>query len=712
MTHRASSAHARASSWRRRRRRSGPGPEGAVVRRSRAVVLAGRGRPRWPPRSRCSAAAGRARAASSGRGGPPRTSAPRARRGRRARPPRLAARLTARGLPSTARGRLAWLPLSAEPVAAAARHGAPPASRGAARHRARRARAGRARRPAARAGPRVVAATPARRSHAPRSPASPTPASPRRRARRSAAAVRACSPWRASPAPRTRPPEPARGARGDGPRSPAPTRSERGAERRARSASRRARAGLGAARRRRSRRCWSACSSSAPWRAAWRARPRRSGRPTWPRWPARGRCTTPYPRLFEPRGDRRPPEPAAPRRGPRTSRSARDAAERVARAQRRRATPRSRSPTGERSRRSGSASRRARSSRSRRGEERRAAPIEVAAEAELAPRWLRTSPAGGGYDGPLAYRQGKPMRPDVALAFDRMARGRARGRRDAAGHQRATAPTPSRRCCSRRHPDPQWVAPPGTSLHRNGTELDLGPPGGVRLAGRQRRALPLHPALPARALALRLHAQPALARRARRGRRRRRARAARCRPSCPRASRRCSPARPSAGTCRRRCSPPRSTPRATSTRSRRSPAGAQGIAQFMPATAEAMGLDDPFDAGAGDRSPGAPDARPAAPLRAPFRSPSPPTTPGRVRSRAACASRRTRRRAATSPGSSGCCGGPASWPPARGWRCGSCGDVDAGEHQRLALREPAGCASWKAERSRGRNPTCRRPRGY
>jgi soluble lytic murein transglycosylase-like protein len=26
------------------------------------------------------------------------------------------------------------------------------------------------------------------------------------------------------------------------------------------------------------------------------------------------------------------------------------------------------------------------------------------------------------------------------------------------------------------HPDPKWVAPPGTSLHRYGTELDLGPP--------------------------------------------------------------------------------------------------------------------------------------------------------------------------------------------------------------------------------------------
>lgn len=27
-----------------------------------------------------------------------------------------------------------------------------------------------------------------------------------------------------------------------------------------------------------------------------------------------------------------------------------------------------------------------------------------------------------------------------------------------------------------RRPDPRWVAPPGKSLHRNGTELDLGPP--------------------------------------------------------------------------------------------------------------------------------------------------------------------------------------------------------------------------------------------
>lgn len=83
--------------------------------------------------------------------------------------------------------------------------------------------------------------------------------------------------------------------------------------------------------------------------------------------------------------------------------------------------------------------------------------------------------SGGGYSGPLAYRQGKPMRPDVAEAFDRMA---AAARRD--GH--ALTVTSGFRSDAEQarlyaqHPDPKWVAPPGTSLHRYGTELDLGPP--------------------------------------------------------------------------------------------------------------------------------------------------------------------------------------------------------------------------------------------
>jgi D-alanyl-D-alanine carboxypeptidase len=83
---------------------------------------------------------------------------------------------------------------------------------------------------------------------------------------------------------------------------------------------------------------------------------------------------------------------------------------------------------------------------------------------------------GGGYTGPLAYRQGKPMRPDVALAFDRMA---AAARREAGLYLLITSGYRSDAEQARlfaANPDPKWVAPPGQSLHRYGTELDLGPP--------------------------------------------------------------------------------------------------------------------------------------------------------------------------------------------------------------------------------------------
>jgi Transglycosylase SLT domain/D-alanyl-D-alanine carboxypeptidase/Putative Flp pilus-assembly TadE/G-like len=110
--------------------------------------------------------------------------------------------------------------------------------------------------------------------------------------------------------------------------------------------------------------------------------------------------------------------------------------------------------------------------------DRRRIRMRARAEAELSP------PAGDGlgprghgeYTGPLAHRQGKPMRPDVALAFDRMQRAATAagirlivvsGFRSNAEQSRLFA----------RHPDPRWVAPPGKSLHRLGTELDLGPPG-------------------------------------------------------------------------------------------------------------------------------------------------------------------------------------------------------------------------------------------
>jgi Transglycosylase SLT domain/D-alanyl-D-alanine carboxypeptidase/Putative Flp pilus-assembly TadE/G-like len=106
-------------------------------------------------------------------------------------------------------------------------------------------------------------------------------------------------------------------------------------------------------------------------------------------------------------------------------------------------------------------------------------PARARATAELSPAAGDGFPgqaSGGGYDGPLAYRQGKPMRPDVALAFDRMAAAVreeaglflsiSSGFRSDAEQAKLFAA----------HPDPKWVAPPGESLHRYATELDLGPP--------------------------------------------------------------------------------------------------------------------------------------------------------------------------------------------------------------------------------------------
>src|SRR3954470_2065573 len=66
------------------------------------------------------------------------------------------------------------------------------------------------------------------------------------------------------------------------------------------------------------------------------------------------------------------------------------------------------------------------------------------------------------------------MRPDVALAFDRL--------NAAAGHDgialiivSAWRSNAEQARLFAAHADPKWVAPPGKSLHRLGTELDLGP---------------------------------------------------------------------------------------------------------------------------------------------------------------------------------------------------------------------------------------------
>ena len=111
---------------------------------------------------------------------------------------------------------------------------------------------------------------------------------------------------------------------------------------------------------------------------------------------------------------------------------------------------------------------------------RRRVAVRARAVAELSPPAsaaldLPARASGGGYDGPLAYRMGKPMRPDVAEAFDRMA---AAARRD--GHalsiNSAFRSDAEQARLFAANPNPKWVAPPGTSLHRYGTELDLGPP--------------------------------------------------------------------------------------------------------------------------------------------------------------------------------------------------------------------------------------------
>lgn len=94
--------------------------------------------------------------------------------------------------------------------------------------------------------------------------------------------------------------------------------------------------------------------------------------------------------------------------------------------------------------------------------------------------------AGGGYSGPLLYRQGKPMRPDVAAAFDRLALAAS-----GAGHalivSSAFRSDAEQARLFARRPDPKWVAPPGTSLHRYATELDLGPPSAYAWLARNAR---------------------------------------------------------------------------------------------------------------------------------------------------------------------------------------------------------------------------------
>jgi soluble lytic murein transglycosylase-like protein len=221
------------------------------------------------------------------------------------------------------------------------------------------------------------------------------------------------------------------------------------------------------------------------------------------------------------------------------------------------------------------------------------------AEAELVPPGTVPglgAPGAGEYAGPLAFRQGKPMRPDVAQAFDRMEAAAAAdgvhlmivsGFRSNAEQAALFAA----------HPDPKWVAPPGQSLHRLGTELDLGPDAAYGWLARNAERFhfvkryawePWH-------FGFNLNAGTASVGFGGAGRDDGEAAGtlqafvpSRFAPAISRAAQRWSVA----GTllAAQLYQESRFNPFA------RSPAGAQGIAQFMPGTARAYGLDDPFDA--------------------------------------------------------------------------------------------------------------------
>jgi hypothetical protein len=242
----------------------------------------------------------------------------------------------------------------------------------------------------------------------------------------------------------------------------------------------------------------------------------------------------------------------------------------------------------------------------------RSTRVSAVAEAELGPSDLTGFAEGGGYSGPLAYRQGKPMRPDVALAFDRMeAAARADG--IALSITSAYRSDAEQAVLFARHPDPKWVARPGTSLHRYGTELDLGPPSAYGWLERNAERFHFIQRYSWEAwhfgYALNPQSRPAKPRGEEGG-------------AAPRTGAATAPGDGDAGFARGSVPgfvPARFAPLLTRAAQRwnvsatllaaqiyaessfnpfaRSPAGALGIAQFMPGTAKAMGVDDPFDAG-------------------------------------------------------------------------------------------------------------------
>ncbi len=102
--------------------------------------------------------------------------------------------------------------------------------------------------------------------------------------------------------------------------------------------------------------------------------------------------------------------------------------------------------------------------------------IRASARAVVRPGWGSLPESSGGvgpeYRGPLLYRDGKPMCPTVAQAFDRMDAAARRSGVDLVVNS-AFRSDAEQAVLFARHPDPKWVAPPGRSRHRNSTELDI-----------------------------------------------------------------------------------------------------------------------------------------------------------------------------------------------------------------------------------------------
>jgi hypothetical protein len=228
----------------------------------------------------------------------------------------------------------------------------------------------------------------------------------------------------------------------------------------------------------------------------------------------------------------------------------------------------------------------------------RHARVRATAEAEVVPDTGAIglgAPGAGEYRGPFAVRQGKPMRPDVALAFDRMA---AAARADGLGLVVVSAfrSDAEQARLFAAHPDPRWVARPGTSLHRLGTELDLGPASAYAwLAGNAGRFhfLKRYPWEPWH-FGYTLNAGSASLGPVRGDGRAGAALPAfvpdRFAPALGRSAQRWSVS--AALLAAQLHQESGFNPAAVSG------AGAQGIAQFMPSTAHAYGLRNPFDAGA------------------------------------------------------------------------------------------------------------------